>query len=49
MRLIRENVERITDDKKFIKELKAMGYVEVKNDRKPKSKGTGKTRKADTE
>ena len=48
MRLIKDNVERNTDDKRFIKELKDMGYVEVKNDRSTKGKGTGKARKADT-
>ena len=47
MRLVRENVERYTDDPRRIKELKEQGYVEVKtNDNKPKSKGTGKARKA---
>lgn len=49
MRLIRENVERITDDKRKIAELKEQGYVEVKDDKRTKSKGTGKARKADSE
>lgn len=48
MRLIRENVERITDDKRKIAELKEQGYVEVKNDRSTKSKSTGKAQKADS-
>lgn len=43
MRLIRENVERITDDKALIKEYKDQGYVEVKDERKPKGKNTRKT------
>ena len=47
MILVRDNVERITDDPRRIKELKDQGYVEVKtNDNKPKRKGTGKARKA---
>lgn len=48
MILIKDNVERITDDKRFIKELKEQGYVEVKDDKRTKSKGTGKARKADS-
>lgn len=43
MRLIRENVERITDDKKLIKEYKDQGYVEVKDERKAKGKNPRKT------
>lgn len=49
MRLIKENVERITDDKRFIKELKEQGYLEVKNDKQSKGKSSGKARKADSE
>ncbi len=49
MILIRENVEIHTDDKKNIEELKEQGFVEVRiHDGKPKSKGTGKARKADS-
>lgn len=49
MRLIKENVERITDDKKFIEELKRQGYVEVKdNAGKPKGKSDRKVKKADS-
>jgi len=49
MRLIRLNVERVTTDKRKIADLKALGYVEVKNDKRTKGKGTGKTRKTDSE
>lgn len=48
MRLIRENVERITDDKRKIAELKEQGYVEVKNDRRTKGKGSGKAKNTDS-
>ena len=47
--LIRENIEVHTDDEKQVAELKEQGYVEVKrNDKRPRSKGTGKARKADS-
>ena len=46
MRLIRENVERITDDKKLIKEYKDQGYVEVKDDRGSKGKSVRKAPKS---
>ncbi len=49
MRLIKENVERITDDKRFIKELKEQGYIKVKDDKRTKGTGTRKARKADSE
>lgn len=32
MRFVRENVERVTDDKAKAEELKALGYVEVKEE-----------------
>lgn len=48
MRLIKDNVERITDDKRKIAELKEQGYVEVKDDKRTKGKGTGKAGKADS-
>lgn len=48
MKLKKDNVTRETSDKRKIAELKEQGYVEVKHDRKPKGKGTGKARKADS-
>ncbi len=48
MRLIRENVERVTDDKRLIKDLKEMGYVEVKDDKRTKGKGVRKAAKPDS-
>ena len=48
MILKRENVERVTDDKKEIEELKALGYVEVKNVSRTARKNTGKTQKSNS-
>ena len=48
MRLIRANVERITEDEKEIRELKEEGYVEVKDAGKPKGKNTRKATKTDS-
>jgi len=45
MRLVRENVERYTDNPRRIEELKEQGYIEVKDDRGTKNKNTGKARK----